>query len=376
MCLPMTHMLVPEDKKTAVALSRHAEMGTRTPVLLGGHEHEVYIDEAGKSTIVKAGEDARQLGVVDIWWTADGTLRSKVTMLPIDEFDEDPAVKSFVLEKQAFIGNMMRAPIAPVAARMSSKTVRFEPSGVASFLLTYVRRALAKDHVDMAMVQGGGVRAAKDYEPGTSFTMGDLFGEFAFASPFCTIPLTGACIQECLIATRSSPKPAPNFLHCDAGVVVDAATHAIESINGAPFKRDKVYRVATDRVLLMGLNVIEPLMAYVSVHVAVPSEESCRPVKDIVLEACMKDEWRRLVGYPQFDADGDGELTADELRAGLGKVFSEIDVDGNGRVSREELAKFVGRAGGHASLLPQLIMALDANGDGMIDRGEFTSLAF
>jgi Ca2+-binding EF-hand superfamily protein len=126
----------------------------------------------------------------------------------------------------------------------------------------------------------------------------------------------------------------------------------------------------------MGLNVIEPLMAYVSAHVAVPSEESCRPVKDIVLEACMKDEWRRLVGFSQFDADGDGELTADELRAGLGKVFSEIDIDGNGRVSREELANFVGRAGGHASLLPQLIIALDANGDGMIDRGEFTSLAF
>jgi 2',3'-cyclic-nucleotide 2'-phosphodiesterase (5'-nucleotidase family) len=96
-------------------------MGTRTPVLLGGHEHEVYIDEAGKSTIVKVGEDARQLGVVDIWWTADGALRSKVTMLPIDEFDEDPAVKSFVLEKQKFIGTMMRAPIAPVVNRMSSR---------------------------------------------------------------------------------------------------------------------------------------------------------------------------------------------------------------------------------------------------------------
>jgi Ca2+-binding EF-hand superfamily protein len=80
--------------------------------------------------------------------------------------------------------------------------------------------------------------------------------------------------------------------------------------------------------------------------------------------------------FAQFDADGDGELTADELRAGLGKVFSEIDIDGNGRVSREELANFVGRAGGHASLLPQLIIALDVNGDGMIDRGEFTSLAF
>jgi hypothetical protein len=30
-------------------------------------------------------------------------------------------VKSFVLEKQKFIGTMMRAPIAPVVNRMSSR---------------------------------------------------------------------------------------------------------------------------------------------------------------------------------------------------------------------------------------------------------------
>ena len=33
--------------------------------------------------------------------------------------------------------------------------------------------------------------------------------------------------------------------------------------------------------------------------------EACRPVKDLVLEVCMKDEWRRLIGYDHFDADGD-----------------------------------------------------------------------
>ena len=39
LCLPMTHALVPEDKATAVALSKHKEIGRCTPVILGGHEH-------------------------------------------------------------------------------------------------------------------------------------------------------------------------------------------------------------------------------------------------------------------------------------------------------------------------------------------------
>ena len=39
--LPMTHQLIHEDKAFGVALSKHAELGTRTPLILAGHEHEM-----------------------------------------------------------------------------------------------------------------------------------------------------------------------------------------------------------------------------------------------------------------------------------------------------------------------------------------------
>ena len=42
--------------------------------------------------------------------------------------------------------------------------------------------------VELAMVQGGFIRAKKDYLPG-EFTLGDLFGEFAFEGPqACVVP--------------------------------------------------------------------------------------------------------------------------------------------------------------------------------------------
>ena len=372
--VPMTHMLVPEDKKTAVEIAKHAELAACTPVVLGGHEHDMYVDEAGKSTIVKVGQDAERLGVVDVWWTADGAVHSKVTVLPITEFDEDATAKAFVQAKHDFLTQMMAASIADVPAAMSSKKVRFEPSGVATFLLTFVQRNLKKQ-ADLAMVQGGFVRYKKDYEPG-EFTMGDLFGEFAFEGPFCVIPLKGEIIQQSTAATRSAPKPAPNFLHFSEGVVVEGDAHTIVSVGGAPFDPEKIYQVAIYHHLLTGLNVIEPLMSYVSAHVQVPDVEACRPVKDLVLEVCMKDEWRRLIGYDHFDADGDGDVSHEELQAGLDKAISKMDKNGDGLVSRDELAQYIHAIGGNTALVEKLLQALDADGDGQISRAEFQALAF
>lgn len=277
----------------------------------------------------------------------------------------------------SLLKRMMNAPIARAPFDMSSKKVRFEPSGVASFLLTYVRRALKRDGVEIATVQGGFVRAKRDYAGGSDFLMGDLFGEFAFEGPMAVIPLLGSIIQESTTNTRSAPKPAPNFLHFDEGVVIrNDEAHTIESVGGAPFDPDKIYSVAIYQFLLTGLNVIEPLMSYVREHVKVPDEESCRPVKDVVLEVCMKDEWKKLIGFDNFDADGDGDVSVEELRAGLGKMMSAMDKDGNGKVSAEELEGYVSAKGGNVALVAQLIKTLDADGDGQVSLAELEALVY
>ena len=81
--LPMTHQLIHEDKATAVALSKHDELAKCTPFLLAGHEHDMYVDEAGRSTIVKVGSDAERIGVCDVWWNAQGKVQSRCVVLPL-----------------------------------------------------------------------------------------------------------------------------------------------------------------------------------------------------------------------------------------------------------------------------------------------------
>lgn len=49
--LPMTHQLIEEDRGTCKHIGAHPELSTRTPIILGGHEHDIFIDSASASLI-------------------------------------------------------------------------------------------------------------------------------------------------------------------------------------------------------------------------------------------------------------------------------------------------------------------------------------
>lgn len=159
--------------KLGSILGKHEELGSVTPVILAGHDHEVFIEVAGKSLIVKVGVDADNIGVVDVWWARDGTLRSSCTLLPASEFTAEPAAAAFVQKQEHFVTGMMECPITTLAMPMTSKRVRFEESGVATMLLQLVKRGLHREGVELAMIQGGAVRGGADYAAGP-FTLGDL----------------------------------------------------------------------------------------------------------------------------------------------------------------------------------------------------------
>ncbi len=75
--------------------------------------------------------------------------------------------------------------------------------------------------------------------------------------------------------------------------------------------------------------------------------------------------------WEKMDANGDGELTADEMSAHHAEMIEKADADGNGSVSREELRAYhkAKRAEWREKRNP------DVNDDGVIDRTEFVNAA-
>jgi hypothetical protein len=70
--------------------------------------------------------------------------------------------------------------------------------------------------------------------------------------------------------------------------------------------------------------------------------------------------------FEQFDADGDGSVTMEEVEAQRGARFAETDTNGDGAVSLEE---FTARAAARATeRATAMFERLDADGDGSLSR--------
>ncbi len=403
--VPLTHQSVADDHATIDLLAGHAELKSRMPAVLGGHDHEVHLEEHEGSFVVKVGQDAENIGFVDIFWTAKGAVQTSVALLPATCFTPEPTAEAFVQRKHGMLEEMMKLPLTDLPAPMSTKRVRFEASAMASFLLGSVKRGLCADAVEIALLQGGCFRGNCDYDAG-SFSLGDLYKELKFEIPMALVSLPGWVIEDSVRNTRSATKPAAQLLNLDDACVV-SPEHRVISVDSQPFSRDRMYKVAIYQYLLTGLDGIEPLMSYVKAHVSVPDEETCLPVKQLIVSACMKDTWRNLLGLqevsdPPVSPVGtqaaplcELEATPSSLRASsmakpehatqlvtpmlvrdkLRSAFDEVD-QGDGMIDSRDLRAYLqARSSCPGTLLiKRMIEALDNDGDSRISRLDFSTL--
>jgi hypothetical protein len=222
------------------------------------------------------------------------------------------------------------------------------------------------------------------------FTYADLVREFPYSTDIAIIQLPGEVIEETIKSSRTSGDgEKPFFLHVNKECIISKDCK-IEMVDGKPFDPEKLYTCATLQLLLTGMGQLQPMYDYVKRTGTCPSLEICHPIKDCVMETCMKSAWRNMLGMAGWDVNHAENVSSEELHAIIDKTLDRLDRDKSGFLDPNEIEDLVNESfiaspvkkrqriseRTSQTLVAHLIKSLDTNVDGRIGRNEFHNLVW
>ncbi len=341
--IPVTHQPMADDRELA-----RAAVTPRFPVVIGGHEHVTITEKVDGTWIVKGGMDAAHAVIVDLIWDHGGDLSVGTRLETVSSYREDAALRARVDAAMVKVHTIEAATVYTVAPGevLSSIGTRRRQTTLGTHVCSRLRDATG---AEACIFNGGGIRASRDYP--VHLTFGDVKSELPFDNEIVVARLPGRVLAEAVAASRAAaPAESGAFLQVDDRMSVQQPGNVVTAVAGAPLDPDRVYRVATVRELLTGMDHIEPLVRWGREHPElVPHPGTGREVKLVLVESFAVSLWRRLGGFDAVDANHDGSVSASELAEAIARVNREapseiaaqlvlqaLDVDHLGAVTREE----------------------------------------
>lgn len=317
--VPITHQFIEDDRVLARSMAHRP-----FPVILGGHEHEVFLEQVEGTWIVKAGAEATRAVIIDLSWdegSAPGAPRVAVRTEEVAGHPDDPELRARVTSHMKAVRELERATLVKLAPgeSLSSVGTRARQTTLGTLLCSRIRDA---EGAEACLVNGGGIRAAREYTE--RLTYGDVKAEMPFDNEIVVVRMPGAVLRDVVAASRArAPAEWGAFLQVDDGTAVGTGG-AVTTVAGAPLSPERLYRVAIVRNLLDGMDGIEPLVRFAKDHPRdVPPPDSGRDIKLVVVDAFSVALFRQLGGFDAVDANRDGVLTAPEVAAAVARVTAE-----------------------------------------------------
>jgi 2',3'-cyclic-nucleotide 2'-phosphodiesterase (5'-nucleotidase family) len=256
--IALTHLTIAEDRQLARQVPGIS-------LILGGHEHDPITWYEDNTLIHKSGYDAHYLGRIDL--VLDKTTMEKgprVTVTPSwrmlanHGISPDPEVAARVAEYMAKLDSELAQPLGQSQTALNSQRgdVRTRETTMGNLLADALREALQAEAV---LINGGGIRGDRLYEPGTPLTRRDILRELPFGNVGVLLELSGASLLAALEHGVSKVEAkAGQFPHV-AGIRFvynprqPAGSRIVQAtINGVPIDLTASYRVATIDYLLNG----------------------------------------------------------------------------------------------------------------------------
>jgi 5'-nucleotidase / UDP-sugar diphosphatase len=234
-------------------------------LLLTGHDHDLFVNFDGRSAVVESSYDAHYVTVIDvaiavkqqagrrevIWWP-DFRIIDTANVRP------DPEVAAAVAKFEQEFTKEMDVALGTTATELDSRnaTVRTREAAIGNLFADAMREATG---ADVAVTNGGGIRAGKIYPPGSTITRRHILAELPFANRVVTVEMTGGELKRALdngfaqLPNTGGRFPQVSGLSLEADLKRPPGQRIVRiSIGGAPLDESKIYKVAINDFLARG----------------------------------------------------------------------------------------------------------------------------
>jgi 5'-nucleotidase/UDP-sugar diphosphatase len=239
--------------------------GGAIDLVLSGDTHDLLINYDGRAILAEAREQAEYLPVVSldvqaetvdgkrtVTWTPTFRVIDTATVTP------DPAVAAKIAELEKTLSAELGVEIGKTATELDSRraAVRGGEAAIGNLIADAMR---ASTGAEVALMNGGGIRANKLYAAGSTLTRRDVLAELPFGNVVVVVKLSGADLKAALEnGVGAVEDGAGRFPHVSGMTVVADVSKPAGSrivsvdIGGAPLDPGKTYTVATNDFMARG----------------------------------------------------------------------------------------------------------------------------
>ncbi|MHB2165452.1 bifunctional metallophosphatase/5'-nucleotidase [Alsobacter sp. R-9] len=234
-------------------------------VLLSGHDHDLWITFDGKTVAVESNEEGNFVTAIDfvVQLTGEGKDR-KVAWSPSfrvhdsSTVDPDPEVAAVVKKYEDMLSKELDVEIGTSLNELDSRSavVRSQEAAIGNLIADAIRSATG---ADVAVTNGGGIRANKQYPAGVKLTRRDILSELPFGNTSVMVEITGADLRAALengvsqLENRAGRFPQVSGLKVEVDAKAPAGSRIVSvSVNGQPLDPAKLYKVASNNFMLSG----------------------------------------------------------------------------------------------------------------------------
>jgi 5'-nucleotidase/UDP-sugar diphosphatase len=213
----------------------------------------------GRTALVESSEEAEYVTAIDVTATIevegdDRDVDYTLAFRPMSTLgmEGDAEVAARVDELNALLDAELDVALGTITAELDSRraSVRTQEATMGNLVADGMRAAVG---ADIAITNGGGIRADKVYEPGTQITRRDILTELPFGNVNIMIELTGAEVLAALengfsrVEDVSGRFPQVSGMTIEADITREPGDRVTSvMVGGEPLDMAATYTVATN----------------------------------------------------------------------------------------------------------------------------------